>query len=132
QLPPGSYQVTASYSGNDAFAPSQSGPQTLTVTKDPTTTSLKLSTAKVRFGHEQSERFTVGVTLSSSGTLAGKVTIKAGSTRLSPTRRPAGPLSCPPPAKELRPGPYHVTATYGGSPQFASSTSPRKKLIVTS
>ncbi len=40
RLPPGSYPLTATYSGDDTYATSADTTQTLTVAKEPTTTNL--------------------------------------------------------------------------------------------
>jgi Bacterial Ig-like domain (group 3) len=73
QLPAGSYQLTAVYSGDSLFASTTSAATTLTVTS-PTTTSLALSNRRVKAGHEGAERLTVNVrpAITGSGTPAAR------------------------------------------------------------
>jgi len=80
QLPPGSYPLTATYSGDDIYITSADTTQTLTVAKEPTTTDLALSADTIAVGSEQAELFTVQVTPATSGTPTGNVTVKAGAT----------------------------------------------------
>jgi Big-like domain-containing protein len=129
-LRPGSYKLVASYGGDLANNPSN-GTKTLTVAPEPTATALSLSTATVRFGHEQSEKLTVRVKPQTSGTPAGKVTIKAGSTALCAITLKAAKGSCTLAAKKLRIGKYQLTASYPGSTPYAGSTSSKKTLTVT-
>ena len=79
-LPPGPAQLTASYAGSTelGFAPSVSSAEPLTVAKEPTTTAVSLSAAKVTYGAEQRERISVAVK-PAFGVPAGRVTVKAGS-----------------------------------------------------
>jgi hypothetical protein len=129
-LRPGSYKLAASYAGDLANNPS-STTKTLTVASEPTATALSLSTARVKFGHEQSEKLTVQVKPQTSGTPAGQVTIKAGSTALCTITLKAAKGSCTLTAKKLRIGKYQLTASYPGNTLYAGSTSPKKTLTVT-
>jgi hypothetical protein len=96
-----------------------------------TATSLGLSAAKIRFGHEQAEKISVKVTGRTGGTPGGKVTVKAGSAAICVITLTHGKGSCAPAARKLRPGSYHVTAVYGGSGTYAGSVSAKKTLTVT-
>jgi uncharacterized protein YjdB len=142
QLPADSYQLTASYSGGTlsddgregAFASSASAPQALTVVAPlPTTTTLTLSTPVVVFGREQAEHLTVQVTPDGSGTPSGTATITADSSTGPATvctiTLAGGTGSCTLTARQLPPGIYQLTASYGGDVAFTGSTSPTKTLI---
>src|SRR5439155_23563732 len=98
-----------------------------------TRTSLPLSAARIRFGHEQTEKLSVRVTPARGGTPTGKVTITAGSVRLCIiTLRggSGGKGSCKLAASRLRPGTHHLRASYGGSTIYRGSSSARHKLTV--
>jgi hypothetical protein len=97
----------------------------------PTSTTLTLSAAKVKAGHEQAEHLTVRVKPATSGTPAGKVTIKAGSATLCVITLKGAKGSCTLTARKLRPGRYQLTARYGGGTPYGPSTSPKKALTVT-
>ncbi len=96
-----------------------------------TTTTLSLSIAKVKAGHEQSEHLTVQVKPRTSGTPAGQVTIKTGSTRLCVISLAKGNGTCALAASKLRPGTYHLAASYPGGTGYSRSTSAKKALTVT-
>ena len=65
------------------------------------------------------------------GTPGGKVTVKAGSVTLCVISLAKAKGTCKLASKKLRPGTYHLTASYPGSIRFAASTSPKKTLTVT-
>ena len=134
QLPPGTYQLDASYSGDGNFASSIGETQTLTITADPpaavaTSTTLALSAAKATFGHEQAERLSVQVN-AQSGIPAGKVTVKTGSTGLCTITLVQGKGNCALAATKLRPGKFQLTASYAGGTGFQASASGAKALTV--
>lgn len=132
QLPAGTHAITAVYSGDSDFSTSTSQPVTLTVTV-PTTTALTLSSPRAKFGREQAEKLTVKVrSVIRDGTPRGTVTIKAGNTVLCRAiALKNGAASCKLTARKLRPGTYHLTASYPGAGPFTASTSPRKTLTIT-
>ena len=131
KLRPGTYQLTASYSGDTVYHGSTSAQHALTVAAEPTSTGLSLSTGTVQLGHEQSEHLTTTVKPAFSGTATGKVTINAGSTGICTITLVNGTGSCTLSASKLRPGKYTLTATYAATSLFAASTSPMKALTVT-
>jgi hypothetical protein len=132
QLKPGSHTLTADYLGDAAFGGSSSAAQTLTIAREPTTTALTLSTAKIKAGHERAENLTVNVTPKFTGPApAGQVTINAGATRLCVITLSHAMGSCTLSRNRLRPGTYHLTATYAGRTPYAGSASARKSLAVT-
>ena len=130
KLRPGVYHLTAGYEGDSTFAAS-SGNATLTVAAEPTTTSLTLSAATVRSGHEQAERLTVRVNPVFGGRPAGVVTIKAGGVTICVINLKSGQGACTLSASRLRPGSYRLAARYGGLTPYAASVSAAKTLTVT-
>jgi hypothetical protein len=103
------------------------------VTKAPlqaTRAALKLSAAKVTYGHEQTERLTVTVTPQHSGTPAGTVTVKAGKTTVCEITLKAGQGGCTLAPKKLPAGAYHLVAAYGGSLYYLGSASAGQALTV--
>lgn len=130
RLRPGTYRLTASYGGDTTFARS-SGKAALTVAAEPTSTSLTLSAARVRSGHEQAERLTAAVKPAFGGTPAGVVTIRAGSVTICAITLRSGKGTCTLTASTLRPGTYQLVARYGGRTPYAGSASARKTLTVT-
>jgi hypothetical protein len=131
KLRPGTYQLTASYSGDTVYNGSTSAQHALTVAAEPTSTGLALSAGTVKLGHEQSEHLTVMVKPAFGGTAAGQVTIKAGSTGICTITLAKGAGSCTLSASQMRPGKYILTGTYTGTSRYAASTSPKKTLTVT-
>jgi hypothetical protein len=132
QLPLGSYPLTATYSGSDAFLTSADTSQTLNVVKEPTTTSLTLSAGTISVGAEQTERFTVQVRPTISGTPTGNVTVKANGTALSTVTLVNGTGSFTLASRQLARSTYQITAVYNGDNTYASSTlSPPQTLVVT-
>lgn len=131
QLPPGSYQLTATYGGDGIYAGSASDPQALTVTKVHTSTALTLSAAKVAFGHEQAERLSVQVTAATGASPTGQVAIRTGATRICTLTLASGKGSCTLAASELAVGSHQLTASYLGDATDARSTSATRTLTVT-
>jgi hypothetical protein len=131
QLKPGTYHLTATYASSNGYDGDTSAQATLTVAKPVTSVALTLATAKVKAGHEQSERLTVKVTSPAGGTPAGKVTIKAGSTVLATVTLKSGQATWTLPATRLKPGTYQLTAGYASSNGYQAAASTRKTLTVT-
>jgi len=131
QLRPGRYPLTATYSGDQTYDGSASPPQTITVARARTTTTLALSAAKVRFGHEQAERLSVQVGSHVMGIITGKVIVAAASTTLCVITLDSAKGSCTLHARSLRPGTYQLTASYRGAALYARSISAEKTLTVT-
>ena len=127
------YSLTARYPVNSYFAASAtSGSTSFTVGKATSMTALKLSAAKVTYGHEQAEHLSVTVSPQYSGSRpTGTVRVKEASTQLCAiTLSSSGKGSCTLSARQLRAGTYRVAATYGGSTRFTSSTSTMATLTV--
>lgn len=126
--------VSCAGAGNCAVGGFYTGRSQLAFVADESTvtrTSLSLSRARIRFGHEQAERLSVTVTGRTGGTPGGKVTVTTGKAAVCVVTLSHGTGSCTLPARKLRPGTYHLTARYGGSQVYDGSAAPRKTLTVT-
>jgi hypothetical protein len=109
------------------------GPEAFVVTgsiTQPTSTALSLSSAKVTYGHEQSERLSVTVRARYSGIPGGTVAIKAGAATICVIHLKAGRGSCALTATKLRVGTYHLIAAYAGSAGYLGSTAASRTLQV--
>jgi len=131
RLAPGTYPLTATYTGDSTYAGSTDTSQTLTVAKVPTTTDLMMSADTIAVGGEDAEVFTVHVTPTmGSGTPTGNVTVKAGATGVC-TVALANGATCSLKPRQLAAGTYQITATYNSDATFAASTSsPAQSLTV--
>jgi hypothetical protein len=96
----------------------------------PTSTTLALSAGTVVYGHEQSEKFSVTVKGANFEPVTGAVTVKAGSTVVCTITLTDNAGSCRPAASKLKPGSYSVTAKYGPTQIYMTSTSAAKTLKV--
>lgn len=130
-LPVGKYLVTATYSGDSNYAGASTTPQPFTITKVASQTVLHRSPAKIRFGHEHAEHITVQVTAHDGSVPTGKVTVKHGTVTVCSFMLRSGKGGCFLSAKKLRPGTYHLVASYPGSATLAKSASGQVKLVVT-
>ena len=98
--------------------------------RGPTATSLKLSAAKVGYGHEQTAKLAVAVTSHGAGHLAGTVTIMAGKTTVCVLTLKSGKGACALSSARFRPGSYHLIARYLGSALYRGSASAAKTLTI--
>lgn len=137
-LPAGNYNLIANYSGDQDYSSSQSasggGGLSIHVVSAPaaTSTTLALSAAKAKFGHEQAERLTATVSAQAAGTPTGKVTFLAGKAAVCvATLSASGKATCTLKASQLKPGIYHLTASYGGDLAHKASLSGAKTLTIT-
>ena len=97
----------------------------------PTTATLALSAGTIVYGHEQSEKLNVTVkAVGGAPPTSGTVVVKAGSAPVCTIALSDGAGSCRPAGSKLKPGTYSLTATYGPTQNFMSSTSPAKTLKV--
>jgi hypothetical protein len=128
---PGAVKLVAEYAGPPWLAASTSAAVSFSVTRAGTRTGLRLSAAKVRYGHEQAEKISVVVTPAFAGLPSGTVTVKAGKVTACAIRLKAAKGSCALTAKQLKPGSYHLIAAYGGSTDFLGSASDKASLTVT-
>ena len=130
-LPAGRYRLTAVYSGALDFEGSSSPGQTLVIDKATSRAVLKLSATRIAYGHEQVEHLTVAVSPEYAGsTPSGTVAVKESTATLCAIRLTSGKGSCSLAAKKLPAGIFHLIVTYGGSPDFAASTSLAQTLVV--
>jgi hypothetical protein len=129
-LPPGRYQLTASYSGDASYLASQSPATAITVTPAPSHTSLTLSSGRVTYQHERHEQLTVTVKLAYGHVPAGTVAVKAGRVTLCVITLRGGRGSCRLRNRQLKPGTYRIRAIYRGSPSAKPSDSASKTLKI--
>ena len=119
----GSRSITAVYLGSSNFNGSTSAVLTQTVNKDTTTTSVVSSVNPS--AHNQAVTFTATVVAKAPGTAvpAGSVTFKNGSTTLgSVSLNSSGQAALT--TSSLTTGTHQITAVFGGSSKFLTSTSP--------
>jgi hypothetical protein len=96
-----------------------------------TMTSVGLSAAKIRFGHEQGEQVSVTVSSRTGGPPGGRVMVSAGARIICVVTLAGGKGSCKLAARTLKPGRYTITAAYGGSATYDPSAAGAKTLTVT-
>jgi len=125
-LSPGSHTITAHYEGDTNFSASDSS-QTFNVTA-PAAVSLTVSTplagSKATYGREQGVHLNVNVTSAAAGTPSGMVSVFAGSNRLCTITLNSAAGQCRLSPAKLKPGSYHLTASYSGDTNFTSATTP--------
>lgn len=130
-LPAGVTKIGAIYPGDEDYAASSAPAQSFVVAKATSETTLTLSAATARYGHEQSERLAVTVKPQYAGVPRGKITITAGRLTLCVLYLASGHASCALTAKNLGTGTYHLVAVYQGNTDFTGSTAARHTLIIT-
>jgi len=122
-LAPGSYSITAVYSGNAGFGTSTSSPLIETIKKftlTPTKTRLTASLNPAAVG--QMVTFTATVTPAPTSAPAGTVSFYAGTILLRrETVNSAGVATFT--TSSLAPGSYSIIAVYSGNADFGTSTS---------
>jgi hypothetical protein len=96
-----------------------------------TATTLTLSAARIKAGHENTEHLTVRVKATAGGTPAGEVTVKTGRVTLCSITLKNGQGSCRLSQNKLRPGKYTLAASYSAGTTYAASASPDTTLTVT-
>jgi Bacterial Ig-like domain (group 3) len=129
-LPPGTAKLTASYAGNADFGSSASAPESLTVAKEPTTTTMSLFATRVTYGAEQRERISVAVKPAFGGTPTGQVTVTAGKTTIRVIALTSGKGASTLAAASLAGGAVKLTASYGGDTRYARSSSGPKNIAI--
>ena len=119
-LLPGTHPITVQYSGDANFLASTSSPaQTLTVSKDPTLTSVSVDVNPSTYG--QTVTLTAAVQLESGSGATGSVSFLDGTTVLGTAPYTNGGAKFT--ISTLGAGSRSITAQYSGDPYFASSTS---------
>ena len=129
-IPPGHYQLTAGYSGNDTYVNSVSAVAPLTIVRARTQTALAVTKTTIVYGHETAEHLTVRLRGQYGTTPAGKVSIKSGKTTVCTITLRNGEGSCTLTARQLKPGNYKVVGVYAGSADFGASTSSARTITV--
>jgi hypothetical protein len=131
-LPVGSYHLVATYSGSLDFESSGSANEGLTVSKETSKVTLKLSPSTLTFGHETVEHVSVNVSPEFTGSMpGGKVTVKISSRTLCViSLSSSGKGSCALSARKLSAGTYGLVASYNGSSEFGTSASTKETLKV--
>jgi hypothetical protein len=127
-FPAGIRQLTATYGGSADFAASTSATKSLTIARAATQTGLALSAASVVYGDEQAEQVSVAVSPQYSGTPDGTVTVFDGPAAVCTIRLSSGKGTCTLPATRFPARTVRLTAAYGGSANFAASTSAIRSL----
>lgn len=129
-LPGGSFDLTASYSGDSSYLASQSQATAVSVAPASSKTSLTLSSRRVTYRLERRERVTVLVTLAFGAVPTGTAVVKAGRATLCVIALRAGHGSCALTKGQLKPGTYRVRALYRGNADASPSESASKTLRI--
>ena len=118
----GSHSITAVYGGSTSFNTSTSPVLTQTVNQDSTTSTVSSSLNPSR--HHQSVTFTATVVANAPGTATptGTVAFKDGTKTLHSGSLSSGKATYT--TSSLSKGTHQITAVYGGSSSFLTSTSP--------
>jgi hypothetical protein len=128
---PGTYGLVATYGGSADFDGSASVEDSLTVAKETTKTTLKLSATTVTYSDEGAAHLSVTVSPEFAGsTPTGTVTVTQSTATLCVITLSSAKGSCTLSATEFGPGTYHLVATYGGSTNFGGSASAQESLTV--
>jgi hypothetical protein len=124
KLAGGTFSVVAVYPETSMLLGSASTPQVLRVKAAATSTSLSLTTQTLTYGNEQVETVNVSVVVPPAlPNAGGVVTAKAGSVTLCAMHLKGGSGSCTLTRAGLAGGTRAIAATFGGSADYASSTS---------
>ena len=126
----GGYDIVATYGGSSNLGTSASTKAPLTVAEEASFTSLKLSAAKVTYGHEQVEHLVVTVSSEFGGTPNGTVKVSSSSTTLCVITLSSGHGSCTLTAEKLGAGTHGLVATFSGNPDIRSSASGKGTLKI--
>ena len=132
RLAAGRHAIAAVYGGSGDVASSASAAKSLSVAVASSTTTLSLSKGTVTYGNERSEKISVRVAPRYAGAPGGTVTVRADGATLAVIRLKSDVGSYTLSAKRLGAGRYSLTATYGGSANFARSVSGKRSLTVAS
>ena len=125
----GTATLVAGYPGDLGFN-SSAADATLTVRRATSRTTLTLSPASVKYGHEMSVKITVAVAPQFFGSPTGDVIITAGRATLCTVRLASTTHTCSLPSKRaLSPGRHVLTASYRGSADFAPSSATNRLTV---
>jgi N,N-dimethylformamidase beta subunit-like protein/uncharacterized protein DUF4082/Big-like domain-containing protein/purple acid phosphatase-like protein/Ig-like domain-containing protein len=117
----GAHSLTASYGGSANFGPSASAAVTQTVNQSSTTTALTTSPNPSVLGQQVTLTAAVSPVAPGTGTATGTITFKDGTTVLGTGTLSNGSAALV--VSNLALGAHSLAASYGGSTNFATSTS---------
>jgi hypothetical protein len=120
-LPVGTHNVFATYSGDANFAPTSSTPITITVSQDSTTTTVLSSANPSVTAQSVTFTATVAADAPGSGTPTGSVNFFDGATNIGTVTLVSGQATLT--TATLTQGSHNITAVYGGDTNFTGSTS---------
>jgi len=118
-LPPGTHEISAAYSGDANYEPSEAAPVVQTILKATTETNLTSTRNPAPYGSSASLKATVKAVAPGGGTPQGTVIFRAGETLLATVPLASGAAKYA--LKSLPPGTYAITATYSGDTNYAAS-----------
>jgi hypothetical protein len=122
-LTPGTYPITATYSGDATYNGTTVGGASFTVTRAATSITESAAPASIAYGAQDTLGFS-GL----AGDATGTVTFSSGGATLCTATLPAN--SCQSPAG-LVPGVYDVTAAYSGDTDYTGSTGTGASFTIT-
>jgi hypothetical protein len=123
-LPAGGHHITASYGGDPNFTTSTSPGLTQTVNQAVTATAVTSSANPSGYGQSVMFTATVSAQPPGAGTPTGTVRFFDGTTQLGSPATLNGTGTATISTSALAAGAHHITASYGGDPNFTTSTSP--------
>jgi hypothetical protein len=132
RLGAGGYNLVATYSdtADSDFGSSASASQSLAVSKESSTTVLKLSAPKVTYGDEEAEHLSFTVTPQFAGTTAtGTVTVTRSTFQLCSISLSSEKGSCTLSATHFGADVYDLVATYSGTANIGTSSSTQKLTV---
>lgn len=118
-LPPGTHEITAAYSGDADYEPSEAAPVVQTILKATTETSLTSTLNPAPYGSSASLKATVKAVAPGGGTPQGTVSFRAGETLLATVPLASGSAKYA--LKSLPAGTHEIIASYGGSDNYEAS-----------
>jgi hypothetical protein len=135
-IPPGTYNIVASYAGDANYGPATAAPLAVTVVaKSATTLMLATSTPNITSGQ------TAAFTVFASGTISGEAptgnvsfhygAMNLGSATLQPSGGTTSPATFSASSAGVPPGSYAVTASYPGDGWNSAATSNAVTITVT-
>jgi hypothetical protein len=133
-LPVGLFNIEAHYAGDDIYRPGDAPAAPIKISKGDSTTTLGLP-ATLAFDKENGAKVSYSVGPHISVPPSGQVSVSALSAATGQTTPicsgSAGAGSCQMTARQLAPGKYLVTATYGGDTNYAGSSSAATPFTIT-
>lgn len=126
----GTCVLDANQAGNSDYLPANQFQQSFAVGQGTTTTTLKVGSSSVPYGHEQTEKLSVTVSPASGPTEpTGSVTLTSGVSHVCVVNLVAGAGSCDMSSTQFTSGDLTVVATYGGDLNFVSSSTSEPVMV---